>query len=130
QQLIADWKAAKQSPETRERFAKQLPADIVLGDDGCLSVPERQSFVVGIERWLAKLEQPLDDFWQPYPRQWASVKDALFDRLGPRSWPGQRAYLVDDSTVLLYRFSVGMPQDLCLLPLDESLREELQARVD
>jgi len=133
QKLLAEWREAARAAPVRKRFAAALPDEVSLDDDGCLRFPERPIFVDGIERWLAKLETPLDPFWQPGSRGSAEYGEyGLFAGMRPQFERGARAYLIDDGTLLLY---LDVPTSsgerrLCLLNFDDTVRQELQARID
>ena len=51
--VIARWQAAAGSGAARERFRAQMPADVTLTDDDCLSIPNRPAFNDRAESWLA-----------------------------------------------------------------------------
>ena len=120
--VIDQWLAATRSKQARERFEAQLPAEVALGDDDCLSIPRRPSVSARLESWLAKVGTPIDRFWGT----------ALLWGLRPDGTKVWRAYLLDEQTMLVH--DVVVPdrsrQEVCLMPLDERLRQELQARVD
>jgi hypothetical protein len=122
QGLIDQWRAATRAQPARARFEAQLPAEVRLEDD-CLSIPNRPAFSARLDRWLAKVETPLDPFWQ--------LGNRAFAGLGRHGNLWSRAYLVGNEA-LMFRYRTALDpsrQAICLLPLDDRLRADLQARV-
>jgi len=118
--LIDRWQAAARSRGARERLRARLPAGVTLTDDDCLSMVKRPAYTDRIEAWLATVATPLDAYWKG--------GDQAVDRPVAKWLP--RRYLVGSRTTVVHFKEVGdrSRQEICLLPFDEFLLEQLQAR--
>jgi hypothetical protein len=50
------WRAAMESQAVRRRFVATLPRHVQMNDAGCLVVPSRRRFRLGLESWLKQME--------------------------------------------------------------------------
>jgi len=117
--LIDRWLAARSSA-ARERLRRRLPAYVTLTDDDCLSMVKRPAYTDRVEAWLATVGTPLDAYWKG--------GDQAVDRPVGKWLP--RRYLVGSRTTVVHYQEVGdrRRQEICLLPFDDFLLEQLQAR--
>jgi hypothetical protein len=131
--LFAQWFAAMRSKPARKRFIAQLPAEVALdNDDRCLSMPDRPLFTEGLDGWIADAGTPLSIYWQPDNDPSLRHHGDLIAGLTAHGNPKTHAYLVGGDGLLLRNPPKAdeREQSVCLLPLDQTLRQELQARVD
>jgi hypothetical protein len=132
---VTQWFGAGRSKAARERFVARLPAEVDLENDNkCLSVPNRPFFTKGIESAIATAGTPLSEYWQPDndPAP-ARHQGEVVAGLTGHGTPKTRAYLVGGGEGLLlhHRTAADAPEQwVCLLPLDQTLRQELRARLD
>jgi hypothetical protein len=114
----------------RKRFVAKLPTEVVLGEDGCLSIPRRRALSDGLDRWLESIESPVGEIWQSSANDWS--KHGLLDEIGPSGGRRVRAYWLGGRAVLLHRGVVADPlwQEICLIPLDETLRQKIRFAID
>jgi hypothetical protein len=133
--LTKDWLAAMRGQAARTRFAAALPAEVTLRDNDCLSIPVRRSFSERLDRWLATIETPLDAFWQPGRGIWRPEQrpdwPGLLDGIGPSGGLSLRAYWLHGQAVLLHRRAGDRDrQEICLVALDETVRQKIRFAVD
>jgi len=132
---LTQWFGAGRSKAARQRFVAALPPEVDLENDNkCLSVPNRPFFTKGIESAIAGAGKPLSEYWQPDddpapPRHRGEVVAGLTEHDTPKT----RAYLVGGGEGLLlhHRTAAAAPQQwVCLLPFDQTLRQQLRTRLD
>jgi hypothetical protein len=128
--LTKEWVAAMHTKAARKRFVAKLPTEVVLGEDGCLSIPRRRALSDGLDRWLESIESPVGEIWQSSANDWS--KHGLLDEIGPSGGRRVRAYWLGGRAVLLHRGVVADPlwQEICLIPLDETLRQKIRFAID
>ena len=124
QQFVGGWLVAKTSETWRPEFAEDLPEGVVLDDDDRLSIPNRPAFTARLDRWLETIDTPIDPFWEG--------ANPLYAGLEPRAKPLMaEGYLIGNQALFLHYETMPDPsrQAICLLPLDDRLREDLKARL-
>jgi len=128
QKLTAQWMTAIRSKPARPRFAAQLPAAVVLTEEGCLAMPARRFFTERLQRWLAKVATPVNDFWQPGSDPSGASPAGLFAGLVAGAPPDARAWLLGEQALMIHYTVAAEPsrQEICLLPFDDGLRNHLR----
>ena len=132
---LTQWFGVGRSIAARKRFVEGLPAEVDLENDNkCLSVPNRPFFSKGIESAIASAGTPLSEYWQPDndPAP-ARHRGEVVAGLTEHGTPKTRAYLVAGGEGLLLHHrtaATSSEQWVCLLPLDQTLRQQLRARLD
>lgn len=121
--FIDRWREATRSKAAREQLQAELPEEVAAVDD-CLTMPARPGFTERLERWLATVDTPLADIWQP--------GDGLFADPKPLAGTWKRAFLVGDRTMLVHHLAAidAKREEICLLPLDDRRWEAARASVD
>ena len=96
--FTTDWLAAVRTTASRRQFQQRLPAEVALEDGGCLSIPRRASFDLGLKQWLTAAK-PFDNLWQAG----APVQDGVLGGERPGWDELRRAYWLGDQAVLVHR---------------------------